>query len=56
MYCFLSALNAYRQAKDLAKIDFVEDKIVIPSYASVWSVLFNQNFLGFNRDRNGANW
>jgi hypothetical protein len=53
---YFSALNAYRQAKDQSKIDFVEEKIIIPSYANVWSVLFNQNFFGFNRDRNGANW
>jgi len=49
-------LNAYRREKNEPKIDFIEEKIVIPSYASLWSVIFNQNFLGFNRDRNGANW
>jgi len=51
-----SALNAYRRAKDEGKLDFIEDKLIIPSYASIWSVLFNQNYLGFNRDRNGASW
>ncbi|CAF0774418.1 unnamed protein product [Adineta steineri] len=50
------ALTAYRRAKNEPKIEFVEDKIVIPSYASIWSVLFNQNYVGFNRDRNGAKW
>jgi len=50
------ALNAYRRGKDQAKLDFIEEKLIIPSYASIWSVLFNQNYLGFNRDRNGANW
>jgi hypothetical protein len=49
-------LTAYRREKNQTKIDFIEEKITIPSYASVWSVLFNQNYLGFNRDRNGANW
>jgi hypothetical protein len=53
---YFSALNAYRQGKDQGKIDFIEEKITIPSYASIWSILFNQNFLGFNRDRNGAKW
>ncbi|CAF3344149.1 unnamed protein product [Rotaria socialis] len=50
------ALTAYRRAKSLEPIGFVEDKIIIPSYANVWSVLFNQNYFGFNRDRNGAKW
>ena len=53
---FCLALNAYRQEKNQGKLELKEEKILIPSYASVWSVLFNQNFLGFNRDRNGANW
>lgn len=50
------ALNDYRQLKNESRLEFVEDKIVIPSYASLWSILYNQNLLGFNRDRNGAKW
>ncbi|CAF1523560.1 unnamed protein product [Rotaria sp. Silwood1] len=50
------ALNAYRRANNKEKLDFIEDKIIIPSYANVWSAFFNQSYLGFNRDRNGANW
>lgn len=56
MLSSISALNAYRQTKNEPKLDFTEEKIIIPSYASLWSVLFNQNNLGFNRDRNGANF
>jgi len=49
-------LNAYRQEKNESRLEFIEDKIVIQSYANLWSVLYNQNMFGFNRDRNGANW
>ncbi|CAF0815304.1 unnamed protein product [Rotaria sordida] len=51
-----TALNTYRRTQNKEKLEFVEDKIIIPSYANVWSLLFNQSYLGFNRDRNGANW
>ncbi|CAF0967776.1 unnamed protein product [Adineta ricciae] len=53
---FDMALTAYRRAKNEPKVEFVEEKLVISSYASLWSILYNQNFVGFNRDRNGANW
>ncbi|CAF0750764.1 unnamed protein product [Didymodactylos carnosus] len=51
-----TALNTYRRDNNLPKLEFTEEQIVIPSYASLASVIFNQNFLGFNRDRNGVNW
>lgn len=51
-----TSLTLYRQGKNLDKIEFVEDKVVINSYASLASVLYNQNLFGFNRDRNGAKW
>ena len=38
------------------KPEFKEGIIEIPSYASLLSVLYNQNWLGFQLDRNGLNF
>ena len=38
------------------KVEFKEGPIQIPSYASLISVLYNQNWLGFQLDRNGLNF
>ena len=37
-------------------LEFKEEPITIQSYASVLSLLYNQNWLGFQLDRNGVNF
>ena len=53
---FFLALTEYRRNKNEPKLEFQEDKIVIASYANLVSLIYNQNHLGFNRDRNGVQW
>lgn len=40
----------------LTSIEFREEPIEINSYASIVSVLYNQNWLGFQLDRNGISF
>ena len=55
-FFYFTVLNTYRRNRNESKLEFIEDRLLVPSYASLGSILFNQNYLGFNRDRNGVNW
>lgn len=41
---------------EMSSIEFKEEPIEIESYASLTSILYNQNWLGFQLNRNGLNF
>jgi len=54
---FLANLEfAMSKLPEVASIEFKEEPIEISSYASLVSVLYNQNWLGFQLDRNGVSF
>ena len=53
---FLLAINKMIPADPTRPVEFVEQPIEIPSYASLVSVMYNQNWIGFQLDRNGINF
>lgn len=48
--------NSYKEKRPSEKITIVEGPIMIESYASLSSMVFNQSGLGFNRDRKGISF
>lgn len=48
--------NSYKEKRPDAKITIVEGPILIESYASLSSMIYNQSGLGFNRDRKGISF
>lgn len=54
---FIESLDlALSKLPDFNKIEFKEEEIVIESYASLISVLWNQNWIGYQLDRNGISF
>jgi hypothetical protein len=47
---------ALSKLPEAASCDMKEDQIQIDSYAGLWSAWYNQNWIGFNLDRNGINF
>lgn len=48
--------NSYKEKRPAEKITIIEGPIMIESYASLSSMIFNQSGLGFNRDRKGVSF
>lgn len=44
------------QAMDIGQLVIEEGPIMIHCYASLSSLIFNQSYLGYNRDRNGISF
>jgi hypothetical protein len=54
---FIQSLDlALSKLPDSKQIEFTEEEIVIESYASLVSVLWNQNWIGYQLDRNGVSF
>lgn len=53
----IQAISSVYRAKNPGRaLKNIEGPIMIESYASVSSLIFNQSHLGFNRDRNGVSF
>ena len=48
--------KAQRRSNSTLSVSLVEQPILIENYGSVMSVIYNQSWLGYNRDRNGVSF
>ena len=48
--------KAQRRSHSTLSVRLVEQPILIENYGSVMSVIYNQSWLGYNRDRNGVSF
>jgi hypothetical protein len=54
---FLACLEfAVSKLPELASLEIKEESVEINSYASLVSILYNQNWIGFQLDRNGISF